>query len=928
MIVVLLARFIVTSLFFGCFQIFSAIIASGVSSKIKLTNPASSLVVNSAIQNFTGLVLDPFSKVKGKSVEIKNGRVEVGNFCGLITGVFDPSNPANLTLDGGRSFWGEVGTKVSGVLIAGAGNQLGGWVEVGAPIVLQDASSVLFLGLSNNLTKDIQLNGGLLRLFSSLECNKGTSIVGSGTVDLSEKAVILRSEASTFSGNITWTGGGQIILYEKAAISGVWTIDAQTVAITKIEGMGQCLDFSKGGTLVIKAGSNVVFDDVVLQGLKTGSILFEDETAVASFVGCSLQLVADYAIPHGKIIFSGQDSVLIAGDSVCSFGGSSQLVVDGVSLYYDPLNFAHGVGITVEKPANIIELNGGRIASIHKRDIAPRLIVDGSIVGFGQMDITAEKPLWFRGLSGDLLDLQGSGLVLHCANDLAQKGSALIVLDDKKRATLRDVVINNFDPQVVKYGNDADIFFGDNTELVLSHAVTFQKPLHIVGNAILRGCGDIVDISSGQISVAANSSLVLQDIVLVGLGNSLGTIVLHDATSSVIFKNVTLVLNDDYNQAAGKWFFQGSSSTIITGNYLATFDQNAQCVFDGVNVEYDPLSYPDQHNIRAQFAGASNLIFSKGGSLSLVNESRVAGNLDITVSSYTLQRNEMLTTVRPMQIVGDDSVCTIDGQGFSLLFAFSNSPVLRVAAGRKLVLQNVVLQDFQSAHVFLGTGASLEFGDNVAVKFSRDFRLSSTISISGKTVIDCGGNKIIFDPGCGFVLGNSGVLELRNGHLENLKGAQDMFVANTASKVVLQDMMCTLSGDFTFSQGCLEVGGWCTFLTHQHVFKYNSRAPLVIKSHATLSFEEGSQFFLDVPLAKSGLLFADKSSCLRLASTSLSVGRKGLVFDQGLLQVEGTCVVNGGIAKGCAGVTFKEKTFDVAVSLKSLLDLQGLIIYE
>ena len=929
MIIVLLARFIVMVCFVGCFQIFSAIVASGVESKIKLVKPASSFILNSPLNNFSGLIVDHSVGIRGKPVGFAGGKVESGSFRGLMTGVFDPLSPTNLALDGNRSFWGEVGTKVAAITVTGGGNQLGGWVEVDSPIVLKDGNSVLMLGLYNNLTKDIQLNGGMLRLFSSLECNKGISIIGSGTIDLSEKSVVLRSEASHFSGNLTWTGGGQIVLYEKAVISGTWVIDAQSDAVTKIDGLGRILDFSQGGSLIVKSGSRVVFDHVVFQGLKTGSLVFEDEAVQAVFVGCSLSLSSNCEISHGEIVFSGKDSVLIAGEYVCLFSGTSRLIVDGVSLYYDPLYFAHGICVDVAGPVNIVELNGGRVVSIHKRNIDPHLILDNaSAVCFGQMDLTSASPLWFRGLNSDALALQGSNLVLRCAHNASSATNALIVLAAKKRATLSDLVINNFDPQCVQYGEGADISFGNNTELFVSRSVIWNQPFNVIGNAILRGAGDVVDISSSTINVAKNATLVLQDIVLVGVGNSFGRFNLADATSSIIFKNVTIVLKDDYDQSLGKLQFQGTSSLIVTGSHIITFNPAAQCIIDGVSVVYDPLSYPDQRNVKSSARDSSNLIFRKGGSLSLINESRVEGNLKITSDAHSLQRNEALSVVRPLQIECVADVCTIDGQGFSFFFPFAQTAVISVDVGKKLTLKNIGLKDFQSDHVQLKSGAQLELSDNVLVGISRDLKLSSSIRISGKVCIDCGGNKILFDKGCGFLVDDNGELELRNGYVESLSNHCTPFSMTTHSKLWLQDMACTLSGDFTFGRGGLGIAGNCSFSTGQYVFNYVSASPLVIKSMSTLSLEQDSELSFSVPAGSRAISFMGSSSCLLLVNSTLRAGSAGIIFDVGSMQVNGNCVLDGGGEKTSAGICFKEKTFDVSVSLKASLDLQGLIIYE
>ncbi len=915
--------------FFCPAMVFAVIVASGSESKIKLSSQSSSLTFNAALDNFSGSIVDRVAGLKGKAIGFADGNVESGLFSGAIHGAFDPANPGALTLDGGKGFWGKIGTKVASLAIAGADNHLGGWVEFDTPIQLKDASSVLFLGLSNNLTKSICLNGGLLRLFASLECNTGCILQGSGTVDLSEHAISLRPAGVPFAGDLRWAGGGQIVLHEKVQVSGNWTFDAQSKAATKIVGRGQVLDLSLGGILTIKAGSCLIFDSVVLQGLSTKSFVFEDESAQVVFVNCSLGLREDCQVSSGVCVFSGGDSLVVTGTYSLSFVGTSRLVVDGISLYYDPQFSLHTRGINVASPASIIELNGGRVVSVRERDVAPSLLVDDAqTLCFGRKDLTVMNPLMIRGLNSDVLTVVGSDLVLRCAHDALGLSQPLIVIREKKQVTFSSLVVNDFDPKCVQYGEGSDVFWGDGAQLFVARPIAFDRPFNVTGDAILRGCGDVVDISKASIHVAKNSTLVLQDLVLRGLGNMAGLLVLEDATASIVFKNVTVVLNDDYSLPEGKLLFQGTGSTIVTGSSILTIGANAQCVFDGVSVVYDPLSYPDMHNVQSALGDISNMIFKNDATLSIVNEGRVSGVLKIASADYLLQRDESLSFDRPMEICCEGLACTVDGQGYAVSFPSSPAPVFFVDEGKHVILKNMVLRDFMGSHVLLQSGAVVELGDGVHVAASQDLRFSSNISISGNVSIDCGGNKIFFERGFGFVFEQNGSLELRNGTIEDLSDVHTIFAMQKDSKLQLQDMSCILSSDFTFANGSLVVGGGCFIATRHHSFNYTSCDPLVIKSMSTMTFDQASLLRLDVPANGRGIVFADSSACLRLVDTDLSVGINGLVFDQGKMQVDGNCSVCGGYQLEGKGICFKEQSFDVQVSLKASLDLQGFVVYE
>ena len=932
MILMICARALLILVAFGCFPLLSLFVASGLESRIKLIKPTSLFVLNENLAGFSGTLetaLNASAVIRGRLVESKGGRIESGVFRGVLSGVFDPMNLGMLALSGGKSFWGDLGTQVAGVTVSGANNQLGGWVELASPILFTDANSELALGLQNNLMQNLILNGGSLRLISSLELNEGIVFLSSGTVDLAEKTLILRSGDTFFSGNITWTGGGQIVLYDKLKLSGRWQVDTPSSAVTKINGFGRTLDFSLGGTMVVKSGCNLVFDNVVLQGLGSGSILLEDDTALVTFIGCSLVLDRDYTFIKGQILFIGKDSYVIAGDSVCTFSGSSNLKVDAVTLYFDPLSSTNQSAINVIAPSNILELHGGRVLSIHKKNVNTRMVVDDAVsVCYGHIDLTVGHPLRFRGLNSSSPVLQGLDLIFRCVKaDLLLK-QPLIIVDPGKQALIKDALFLNFDPACVQCGDAAELSFGNNVELNISRPIALTSTCKIAGNVMVRGSGDIFDISKGTITVASGASLVLQDLVLFGLGNTCGKIVLEDATASVVFKNVTLVLSDDYVQTKGKFVFQGTLSTIVTGSYGLSFKGSAQCIVDGVSVVYDPLAFPDAKNIIPSSHDGINLIYRKGGSVSLINDSRVAGSLTMTSSVYVLQRNESLLSNRVITFASDLDTCVIDGQGFALSFPFGQREVLSIPQNKRLELSNIVLKDFMWQHLKLDAGSKMAFGENVMVQLSRDAIITSDIIIKGKVVFDCSGNKLVFQDGCGFVFEDNGRLELRNGFLLDLFGDNTIFKMRDDSRLTLQDMECSFSNNFIFSKGVLAIAGSNIFSTHGHSFIYTSPSSLCIQTSSALLFDQDSIFRFDSQVESPQIYFADKTSLLHLNGSILSAGLKGLILERGTLQIDGSSVVSGDDGHAAYGIHFNEQTLDVNVSLKAVLDLQGLIVYE
>jgi len=151
---------------------------------------------------------------------------------------------------------------------------------------------------------------------------------------------------------------------------------------------------------------------------------------------------------------------------------------------------------------------------------------------------------------------------------------------------------------------------------------------------------------------------------------------------------------------------------------------------------------------------------------------------------------------------------------------------------------------------------------------------------------------------------------------------------NVSSKLVLNDMVCSLRGNFNFSQGVLDIVGNTNFSTRRNLMIYSSPGALTIKPSSMMYFDQGSIFRYDVQQGPNNLVFGDRTSSLYLDGATLSAGMHGLDLDLGTLWISGSCTVKGDVGSSAHGMHFKSSSFDTHILLKATLDVQGLIVND
>ncbi len=908
------------------------IVVTSAESKITFLSESSGLILNTPISIFGGTVdakVPGLQAFRQNPVFLNEGRIELGVISGVITGTFDARGLGALSLCAGENLCGDIGCSLKNITAMGDPVTLSGWVDVVEGISLDGPTTRLLMCIENRLSSDIRLNGGALSLQASVRMDRERMIYGPGIIFLNGCFVHLATGRTLVEESIVFSRAGGIVLEDSMKLSGRITFSSDVLSRKDfvIDGQGCDLDLSLGGTLYVAPGCHLTIEHLNIKGLGFGTILLADASSSVSFIGCTLALSTDYSFSTGTISFLGQDSTVMVGDKICYFTEQSCLVVDGVFLYYDPLSSVNTNGIQVADSATMVVSNGASVISVTKTFTDHALTIDRAyVVNSGRFNLTQDKKLFFRGLSANSLMLDGANLQFNFVMGSEVINTGLITIAAGKSATIRNVEINNFSPSCIELGADASLAFGDGVVLNFSRSVDLNYTLTIDGDVTMYGQGETVNLEDGgHIFVRSGSTLTVQGLAIKGLGNMQGRFILESDTSTIIFKDVTLSLSGDYDHKKGTCRFVGSDSTVVTGKNIFKFSDKALCVVDAVTVSYDPLSFPDAGNIQPRSHDGINMRFERDGVVRLVGDVRTQGNLLILFNHYQLQRDELISFKRPVSFSGGSDSCVVDGAGFSLMLPFSPEKTIIVPDGKSVVFTHVELKDFSWDALNLGKNATVSFGDGVVIKLARDLTWSKAVNFSGNVIFDLQGHELRFIPGILCQVAPGATITFRNGSFWRLSNESFPLVMSESSTLILQDMECSLSGDYSFMVGNLLFVGSTFIGTYKHNFSFLSSGVCTIKKQSSVSFFEGSRF-LCAPIGSGRIVFEENSSVLVLNDATFATTGNGVSLDTGMIKLFGHCVLDGGREQESAGMLINDQTFDVQVDYKATLDVEGLVV--
>ncbi|WP_440647101.1 autotransporter-associated beta strand repeat-containing protein [Candidatus Pelagibacter sp. HIMB1521] len=252
------------------------------------------------------------------------GQLESGNYDGAIanSGTFTINSSSNQTLAGVISGTGALNKSGSGTLTLSGTNTYSGSTTITNGTISVSSSANLGATPGSADGDNIIFNGGTLSATNdfTLGANKGITLTGNGTIEVTSSNTMTFDGIITDSGNLTKSGSGTLVLGGANQNDGTITVNAGILEISDQYSLGS----SSGGTVVADGASLKITDAITItnesltlngNGVSNGGALQAANTSgTITLSGSATTLGSDTTIniDDGNLTFGGR---LTAGDN-------------------------------------------------------------------------------------------------------------------------------------------------------------------------------------------------------------------------------------------------------------------------------------------------------------------------------------------------------------------------------------------------------------------------------------------------------------------------------------------------------------------------------------------------------------------------------------------------------------------------------------
>lgn len=468
----------------------------------------------------------------------------------LFNGTFNPTTQT-LTFTG-STFISESGTTVAEPMaVSGSGNLISGQPSFSSAITMANSATQLTLGIQNKLNQNIALGGGTLTFADDVALQDNVFFTGNGIVNLANKTLRLPSTGgSNWSGSLTFLNANDIILGGTTALSGTWTFSGSGLS-SRLNGTGNILDISSGGTIAIANGHTLYMANLHLKGLGSsgGSLTFTNTSCSLVLTNCTIAVAGNYTFSTGSITVNGSNCHVIAKDSDQFIVSSSNatLTVDRVILFFSPLGLGSPyISPIVTSSGGVISyLNGGLIVSDYgaggysnvSYSSASNTLTNSYVLGStAQMTFVNSTPA-----TPVAMTLDGGGNYIQFNYSTNQ----YMTLQQNITLTMQNILLKDFDPALINFqgagGTLAKIVFGDNVTITLNKDITLSSTaIAATGNTTIIGQGSTLSVSATDMLTigTASKTLTLKNLRII-LSNATG-IRSNNDTGKILLQGTTI----------------------------------------------------------------------------------------------------------------------------------------------------------------------------------------------------------------------------------------------------------------------------------------------------------------------------------------------------------------------------------------------------
>jgi hypothetical protein len=602
--------------------------------RVKLTNTDAVLSTNAALEDFDGTIeIEDAASTRmlgAYPITFASGTLESGDMHALVTGKYDPTAGDTLLLEGSHKLRCDAGTLLPALVVCGSSNTVEGLPRFSSAIQLTGSESELQIGIQNKLNKDIQLAGGTLKLTDNLYLGDEAKLTstqlddGVPTINFNKQSLHLTGTALTWTDTLLMYDAADLELHAYTSLSGTWSFNTETPGSghSMINGNGNILDLSLGGTIVVGPQHCLALSDVTIKGLGagsdlTGNILLMDATSTLSCSNVTFMIDSGYTVTQGKIHMYSGSCRFIVGSNTLNFASPGNLVIDQIPVFYDNLgtSFSENVtgNITLQNDGTIEVEGAAQVNTLAFPSTTNTLIMPDGLSSLNLMTVASTTTI------------DGQGFLLQMPRDVA----SVIQVSDGACATLTNVVLRDFSPKHVKLNSTGELGFGDGCRIELgAHEEISEKVLGTSfgewwfsgGSSIIMGHGNNLTLAMPDaIRISSGATLTLQDVQICGLSDQ-NYIKQVAADSKVIWRNSDILLDADFTFTEGIMDFYDHVNVYGIGHKFSCQSDNANAmkVYADSTLKFDrgtTLEYNISTRTRFAMAEESARLFLSGATL-------------------------------------------------------------------------------------------------------------------------------------------------------------------------------------------------------------------------------------------------------------------------------------------------------------------------
>ena len=510
------------------FSIFAGVNFSSQSSKVQL-NTGASLNVRSAISSWDGtLSKKTGGTIIGSSITFDEGIFsdESGNL--ELTAAYDPSGARKLSLSGTQTVRANPGTFINKLNVSSIQNWL-----MGQPLFLNsdsvqltDANSELTVAVQSDFNSDITMNGGKIKLDNDLKFSDQRSFFGLGLVELRGHKLEFGGKDLTLTNSLYWQSAEDINLNSRVSLSGTWTFGGNSV----LNGHGNVLDLTSGGTLCVDSNSTLNLTDVTVKGLGStnGWFVFKDNTSSIKMSNVTVELDNSFTVSVGGIYIDGPATFVLKNHNF-RFDQYGTLTVDGMTLW---------------KEFAAYDSTGNEGDILFGDEYTEKVLInDGTISGFA-------TDLGIKYNSNAILNLEdqvkdNSNAIVTLEDQVEANSNAIMWHDEQIRWNSNAIVNNENLEELTRYNSNAIDYMSDIL-YTATHNISYNS------NSIVF-MSDVVETATNNIAYNSSAIVGLEDQV----ENNSNAIMWHD---DQIRWNSNAIVNSD--SGLGEYVV-GNSNAII-----------------------------------------------------------------------------------------------------------------------------------------------------------------------------------------------------------------------------------------------------------------------------------------------------------------------------------------------------------------------------